>query len=342
MFFSPRAKLKQLMGLCHRLGLSLEAGIDVRKVFAREAEQATGAMRRHLTSISHAIDRGSSLSKAFQLTDDYFPPLLHEMIAVGENTGELDSVLKQLAKHYEEQLSARRQFIGTIIWPMMQLGTCVVFIGVVIWLVGIFGLKNDPFGFGLVGEKGLRTYVQTVVILAFGIWIFVRALNRGVVWVGPVQRLALRLPLLGQALQTFALSRLAWTLQVTMSTGMSVRRALELSLRSTQNAHYIGQIRTIDAEIVAGNSIHEAFEIAGGYPLEFLDTIAVGEEGGKLAESLGHLARQYQERARMAMNAMARIAGGTVWAIIATSIIIMIFRVATSYVGAINDAARMR
>ena len=54
-----------------------------------------------------------------------------------------------------------------------------------------------------------------------------------------------------------------------------------MSLRSTQNARYTDQIPTIDAEIVGGNSIHESFRVAGGYPADFLDTLAVGEQSGK-------------------------------------------------------------
>ena len=56
---------------------------------------------------------------------------------------------------------------------------------------------------------------------------------------------------------------------------------MRLSLRSTQNARYIDHIPAIEAEISAGNSIHEAFCRAGGYPADFLDMLAVGEQSGK-------------------------------------------------------------
>ena len=81
----------------------------------------------------------------------------------------------------------------------------------------------------------------------------------------------------------------------------------------------------------------------GGYPADFLDTLAVGEQSGKMVESMGTLARQYQDRARMAMTALAVVAGVAVMLLIAGLIIAMIFRIfITSYLGPINEALKMK
>ena len=160
------------------------------------------------------------------------------------------------------------------------------------------GSKFDLLGLGLVGNSGLLIYLVFLAAVAAVIWLVIRAITRGLVWTRPIQRLVLRLPGIGGPLQTFALARLAWTMHLTMNTSMDVRRSLQLCLRSTQNARYIDQIPAIDAAIASGGSIHEAFLRAGGYPAEFLDTLAVGEQSGKVVESMGQLARQYQERAQ--------------------------------------------
>ena len=92
MFFSPRITLKPLASLCRRLGTSLEAGIDIRTVLSREAQRAHGPLSRRLLTVSDAIDQGHSLAGAFALTDDFFPPLFHEMIGLGEETGHLEEI----------------------------------------------------------------------------------------------------------------------------------------------------------------------------------------------------------------------------------------------------------
>ncbi len=341
--FSPQIGTNQLVGLCRRLSTALEAGIDARTVWAREAQRATGFLKGRLLDISDAVNQGQSLTDALIPTRDYFPPIFRELTAVGEQTGHLDAVFAQLADHYQAQLTMRRTFLGVIAWPVIELVLSLGVIALAIWLPSAMGLNVDLLGFGLTGNRGLAIYLLFLATIAVSVWLIVRAARRGVVWTRPFQRLVLRIPGVGGPLRTLALSRLAWTLHLTMNTSMDVRRSLALSLRSTQNARYIAQIPTIDAEIAGGNSIHESFRVAGGFPADFLDTLAVGEQSGKMVESMGILARQYQDRARIAMTALAVVAGVAVMMLIAGLIIAMIFRIfITSYLGPINEALKMR
>ena len=290
--------------------------------------------------------RAKPLADALAATDDFFPSLFREMIELGEQTGHLDAVLAQLADHYQNQIDMRRTFWAAITWPLVQLGLAVLIVGFLIWIMGVIrnatGSRSlDILGFGLVGNRGLAVYVGIVC------WHWRGVLARPAGhqprdWSGRGPSSA---PCCGfraseSPLQTLALARLAWSMHVTMNAGMEVRRALRLSLRSTQNARYTDQIPAIDAEIMAGNSIHEAFCRAGGYPPDFLDTLAVGEQSGKVVESMGLLARQYQDRARAALAVLTIFAGWAVWAAIAILIIALIFRIFSFYLGAINDAMR--
>jgi type II secretory pathway component PulF len=93
----------------------------------------------------------------------------------------------------------------------------------------------------------------------------------------------------------------------------------------------------IEAEITAGHSIHEAFCCAGGYPTDFLDTLAVGEQSGQVVESMGRLARLYFQQARDALAVLRMLANGVVYALIAGILILLIFRVFSAYVGMINS-----
>lgn len=344
--FAARIPTKSLASLCRRLSTALGAGLDARSVWAREVEHAREPLRGHLLTVTRAINAGDSLADAFAATGEFFPALFRELLGLGEQTGHLDAVLGQLADHYQNQLNLRRGFLAAIAWPVVQLGLAVFIVGFLIWIMGVIrdltGSRDiDILGLGLVGNRGLAIYAGAVLAAIALCWLIARAVRRGMIWTGPIQRLALRLPGVGKALQTMALARLAWSMQVTMNAGMEVRQALKLSLRSTQNARYIDQIPLIEAEITAGNSIHEAFCRAGGYPQDFLDTLAVGEESGRVVESMGTLARQYQDQARAAMAMLTMFAGWAVWAMIATMIVVLIFRLFSFYLGAINNALRM-
>jgi len=262
---------------------------------------------------------------------------------VGERTGHLSEVFAQLAEHYENQVRLRRNFLAAIAWPMTELFLAASLVGLLIWVMGIInrganGMEPiDPLGFGLIGNSGLLIYAAFLTVAVAVLFVLVKAARGSVARFGPIQRALLRLPVLGNALETLALARLAWSMHLTLNTGMDVRAALKLSLRSTRNARFTGQIPQIDGEIARGNSIYEAFYNTGSYPTEFLDAVAVGHESGKLVESMGRLSDEYQDRARTALAVLTRLGGVAVWVLIAAIIIALIFRLAMFYLGTLNS-----
>jgi len=343
MFFSPRMSLKQLAAFSQRASTCLLAGIDERKICEREAQTAQGlGTRRHMAIISQTVNQGGTLSEGLAATGDFFPPLFHEMVLAGEQSGRLGEVFKQLASHYQNQMTLRRNFLAAIAWPVIELSAAIAIIGLLIWLLGIVNSASrtpiDPLGWGLIGNRGLAIYAAFLAVVGVALWLVIRAVTRGVLWTRPLQRFVLRIPNVGPALQTLALARLAWVMAQTMNTSMDVRRSLKLSLQSTRNAWYIDRIDRIDAEIAGGNSIYEAFCSAGGFPPDFLESIHVGEQSGSLVETLTHVSNLYQDQARAALSVLATIAGFGVWVAVAAIIIVVIFRLAMFYLGVLGGA----
>jgi type IV pilus assembly protein PilC len=346
MLFSARMSLPNRAALCRRLATALTAGIDIRKVLAREAAQArNAAARRRLAEINSAVAQGESLTAALDATGDYFPLLFREMVEVGEQSGHLGEIFAQLAEHYESQLKLRRVFLASITWPAIQLTIALAIVGLLIRLSGTFeGLDGKPLdflGIGLTGARGFAIYVAILAAIAAGLFIVIRASTRGLIFIGPMQRAILRVPVLGRSLQTLALSRLAWSMHLTMNAGMELRKALRLSLRNSGSVRYADVEDKIDAVIADGNSIHEAFQEAGCFPPDFLDSVEVGEESGKLVESMAHLSRQYQDQARAALTTLIMLAGFAVWGLVAILIICVIFRLAFFYINMLNAAGQM-
>lgn len=342
MFFTPRISLKELAGLCQRLATSLEAGVDMRTVWRREATNASrSALRSRFGMLSDDVAAGRSLADSVAECEDFFPPIFRELLRVGEESGRLPDVFAQLHHHYLDQIARRRIFLAAIAWPMLQLAAAIFVIGFLIWILGVIGHSTgttiDILGFGLVGGRGLAIYAAFLSAVGIAVLITIRAVSRGMIWVRPLQRLALRIPALGKPLETLALARLAWALHLTMSTGMDVRRAVRLSLTAARNALYADLIKPIDRWLASGSSLHEAFANTGEFPREFLDTLEVGEQSGKLSESMDHLAAQYRDRAKAALAALTMLAGFAVWCMVALVIILLIFRLFMFYIGTINS-----
>lgn len=346
MLGSPRIGLQTLAGLCRRLSTSLGAGVDVRKVWAREAERATGGAQKRFEFIAKEANKGTPVAEAVDACGDYFPELFRAMMHVGEKAGHQSEVLREMAERYEHQIVLRRSFISAIWWPMVQLGLALLVIGLLIWIMGMLpkqanGQPIDVLGFGLTGNDGLIKYLLIIGTIAVVIALIVRAILRGALWIRPVQRLILRIPKLGRAFETLALARLAWTMHVTFGAGMELKEAIALSLRSSRNAEYADTSGAVWASIRKGSNLHDALDSTAHYPRDFLDTIEVGEQSGRLSESLGKLAEHYEDEARAALAILTRMLGFLVWLLVAGLIIMMIFRLASFYLGVINDALKM-
>jgi type II secretory pathway component PulF len=346
MFFSARIGQKELAQLCRRLATGLEAGLEVRRVWAREAgSRFSPGLRGNLEHVAEGINRGQTLSDALAETGKYFPGLFHELVAVGEQTGKLAEVLKRLAEHYEHQLRLKRIFMAAIAWPMLQLSAAVMVIGLLIYVMGFItgtdGKPVDVLGFGLVGGEGVTIYfliIFAAVAVAFAI---IQAVRRGLAWTRPVQKMLLEIPGLGAQLQTLSLAQLAWTMHLTFEAGMDLLPALPLCLRSTRNARYTDHINEVLTAVRSGEEISEAFAETRAFPRDFLDSLEVGERSGRLPETMAILSGQYQDQAQRALAALTVLAGFAVWGLVAILIIVLIFRLASFYLGTINDALKM-
>jgi type IV pilus assembly protein PilC len=342
-----RASLKELSQLCRRLATSLEAGIDARRTWAREAEGRTSSsLRRQLYPIHEAVQAGRTVTDGLNATGEYFPSMFREMVHVGEQTGKLAEVFRQLADHYDHQLMLRRAFLAAIAWPALQLIGAITVIGVVILVLGVLPLGEggkpiDTLGLGLIGVPGFIKYVLFLGTIAGAMFLLYLAVERGMLWTKPLQRLLLQIPMLGSSLQTLALSRLAWSLHVTMETGMDLRHAMALSLASTHNARYTDHTERVVSQVGRGREISETLAETRAFPREFMDTLEVGERAGRLPESMAILAKQYQEQARRALVTLTVLGGFAIWGLVALILIAMIFQVFSFYLNVINEAGRM-
>jgi type IV pilus assembly protein PilC len=321
----------------------MEAGLDLRRIWQREASGRSAAeLRRRMEQISTDVAKGVSLTEAIATTGDYFPRLFRELVEVGEQSGQLPEVFRHLADHYDQQVSLRRTFLVALTWPAIQLGLVVFIVGFLIWVMGFIGKIThsepiDILGFGLVGNSGLALYlllVGGVAAMAAGA---VSAARRGAAWTRPLLRGVMRLPVLGRALTTLALARLAWSLNLTLETDMPLTRALPLALRSTHHAEFIGHTDEIVRSVAAGDELAEAFANTGRFPTDFLEALHVGEQSGRLPETMTVLSRQYQEQAWSALKTLSVVGAFAVAALVALVIIALIFRLFAFYIGTIYD-----
>ncbi|MEX2171427.1 MAG: type II secretion system F family protein [Pirellulales bacterium] len=339
----PHLSGKRLSDLCHRLAISSESGIDIRRIWQREADSARGSLKSRFAQVRDDVGRGDSLTLALARTGKLFPRLFLELVDVGEQTGTTAEVFHRLASHYEQRHRLERNFLSQIAWPMIQLAAAVGVIGLLILIMGMLpkagGKQTDILGWGLIGMPGFIIYASALAVIGGVVAAIIYAIRRGRAWTRPLQHAIIRLPGVGPCIEKLCLARLAWALHLTLNVEMDLRRLVPLALRATGNDYYIRHTDQIVADVGTGQPLHDAFARSGAFPVQFLDPLAVAEESGQIVESMARLSRQYEEEAESATKTLAVLAGFAVWAIVAAIIIAMIFKLFGFYVGAINEAA---
>ncbi len=338
----PRFRLKDLSELCRRMGIGLEAGIDTRKLWKRESERS----HRHRAALEHVsteINRGNSLVDAIEGTGDSFPPLMHDLIRVGEQTGKLDHIMLRMADHFDHMLTLRRLFLTGITWPAIQLVMAFGVIGMFIFFLGM-AEPTDEFPihtlvFGLRGVSGLIKYVLIVGSICIGGWVLITNWSRGKMGAEFILPLIYRIPQLGGCLRTMALGRMAWTLSLTTDTPMDVMESMRSSLKSTGTPIYSDLRKPVIAELKSGAPIHQALRSTDAFPSDFLDAIEVGEQSGRLSESLFRLSERYEQQAKSAAKILTVIGSFAVWAMAGSLIVYFILKFAIMYTNFITGLA---
>ncbi len=225
--------------------------------------------------------------------------------------------------------------------PALQLMAALGVVGLLIWVVGVIptggGESIDILGLGLVGNQGLLIYFMVLAGIALGLIGLITEWRRGRMGVNTIVALAMRIPAIGTFIQTTALARMAWALSMTTGAGMDARRSMRTALQCTNLGHYEKHEQAIDQSIAAGNPLHQALAQTHAFTGEFVGVVEVGEESGRLSESLENLFQQYEDRANALAGGLATAATFAVWAIVSGFIIFLIFRVASFYVGTLNS-----
>ncbi len=337
-----RIGIQPLSQMLQRVGTSIHAGVALRSIWDKEAMRGTPTYRQQAAVVRDRVAAGDSLSEAMAACGDYFPSLVRDLTDVGEKTGRLDEVLIGLSEHYRHLVSLRRTFLIGIAWPTLQLIIALGVIGLLIFVLGMIGTGPggepiDILGFGLIGGSGLFIYVMLVGMVFGGTALAATALLRGWFGTAPLQ-VAMQVPVVGGYLRTSALARFAWTFSLTLDSGLDARRAMQLSLRSTQNPFYMAQMDAVDQSIAQGREFHESLRATGVFPDAFLDELEAAEIAGTPGETMGRLAEDYRRRATASAAGLTMAATVAVWIVVACFIIFMIFRLAFFYIGTINEA----
>ena len=343
--FARQATDRSLGLACRSLATMLHAGLSIIKAFELISNRGSDfRMRRAMLNVVSDLKSGADVTDALRNAGDYFPSLFIDTIHVAEQSGNMPEVLKALSEHYENNVKLRKDFLGQITLPVIQLVAAVFIIAGMIFLMGIVGAgggqKIDPLGFGLVGADGALHWLGGWAAATCALVIAYKLLVTSLSGQQQLHTVLLKVPVLGHCLRSFAIARFSWSFALTQESGLPIEDSLNASMRATGNGAFIAAAQPMIEHVMEGSTLTEAILLTGLFPDDYAAIVNVAETSGTVPEALHRLSPEFEEEARRSLHALTTALGWLIKAIVAGFIILIIFRIMSWYIGLINSGVQ--
>jgi general secretion pathway protein F len=299
-----RVRPQEVAAFTRQLATLLKAGIPLAEALGALAEQAGNhKLEVALAEIRQKVNEGTALADTLAVHPTIFPDLYVNMVRSGEAAGNLDAVLMRLAEFMDAQNALRAKVSGAMTYPiiMVVLGTLVMGVLMVVVVPKITSIFED-LGKTLPWNTELLIFLADVI----GTWWWALILVVGLSYVGfnrwaarpkgkgVVDRVKLKLPLIGPLVRYVGVARFARTLATMLSAGVPVLSAMEITKRVLNNTVLEKVVEQARDAIREGESIAATLKKSAQFPPLMVHMVAVGERSGQLEAMLENVATAYE------------------------------------------------
>jgi general secretion pathway protein F len=258
-------------------------------------QEASGKLKQVLARVRERIAEGASLSRAFAAEPRTFGESFVSMVAAGEASGALDSVLERLADFLEEQEQVRGRVTSALAYPILMVlvgGGVMLFLltAVIPKIVVIFEDSKAALPLITIALIKLSHFLRGWWWIPAGLVIAAVPLYRKAMLRDDLRlkrdALLLRLPVAGGMLQRLILSRFARVLGLLLTSGVPIIRALEITSEVLVNRVYRGFLQGVLEEVAQGGSLSGSLRKSTLFPPLLVHLVAVGEKSGTLEAML--------------------------------------------------------
>jgi general secretion pathway protein F len=284
------------------LGMLLRAGLPVDKALTSLIVATTEPKsRKLLEQVERDIREGSSLSKALRRFEGLFGRLYISLIQAGEISGNLDASIERLSEYLERQQQLRERIVNATIYPIILLTVTVL--SIVILMTFVMPKFKQLFAdmdaelpaitqAFLAASDFLRDYGSLLSAILLGSGAALYLLRRNAAFAAALDRLVLRLPLVGSLVNKVQIARYAETLSIMLKCGIPIQKSLGASSEVVTNSWIRQKLSASANEIKEGGSFSSA--IGRYFPALTQQMVKIGEQAGSLDETLANISRVIQ------------------------------------------------
>ncbi len=309
---------KDIAFFTRQLATMLRAGVPLLQAFDIIARGHSNArFSRLMMDIKNKIETGSSLSQAFREHREHFDALYCNLVQAGESSGTLDAVLDRLATYKEKILAIKSKIKSALFYPISVMVVAIV----VIWVIMVFVIPSFKEVFKNFGAELPFPTLVVIAISDFFVkwwWLMFIAGAGTIIGIGvmfkrsdavryTVDRLMLKVPVVGPIIEKATIARWTRTLQTMFAAGVPLVESLDAVGGAAGNIVYAQATKRIQTEVSTGSSLTNAMSNTRLFPTMVLQMTQIGEESGSLDNMLGKVAEFYEREVDDAVAALSSL-----------------------------------
>jgi general secretion pathway protein F len=332
-----RVRPQEVSAFTRQMATLLKAGIPLAEALGALSEQADNKkLEVVLAEIRQKVNEGSSFADTLAKHPSIFPELYTNMVRSGEAAGNLDAVLARLADFLDAQDTLRSKVSGALTYPiiMVILGSIVMGVLMVVVVPKITSIFEDlgktlPWNTQLLifAADVVGGYWWAVIIVVTSAYLLYRRWSRTPKGRAIVDRVRLKLPLVGPLVRFVGVARFARTLATMLAAGVPVLTALEIVKKVLNNTVLEKVVEEARESIREGESIAAPLKRSGQFPSLMVHMVAVGERSGQLEAMLENVASAYERDVEGKVNRLTTILSPLLIVTMALAVTFIVFSV---------------
>lgn len=313
--FFNKVKYDDLIFFTRQLQTIIRAGIPlISGLKALEEQTQNVRLRAAIKNVYQDVDRGQTFSDALSKHRTVFSEIYISMVRAGEMSGSLDDVMERLSGVLEFQMKTKEKLKSAMRYPMFVVFTLVAAFVVLIRFVvpkfsSVFKSANMelplPTQILLTISDISQRYTLVVILVVVAIGALYFFYNRTAHGKYSIDRVKLKVPLIGQIILKICMNRFAFMLENLVKAGVPIIRTLEIVSKTVGNEFIARKVDEIGGKIEKGRGITKPLKDAGIFPPLVIHLISTGEETGSLEEMLREVSLHYDREIEYSVSRLS-------------------------------------
>ena len=319
-FFSAGGKItsKDITVFSRQLATMMSSGVPLVQSFEIVGRgHENPAMQEMILSIKGDIESGTALNEALSKHPQQFNELYTNLVTAGEQSGILESILHKLATYMEKTEALKSKIKGALFYPIAVVVvafiiTCIL----MIFVIPQFQEMFSNFGADLPALTtiviNMSKWFQEFWWLMFGVIIgsvvgIIQLKKRSKRFAHFLDRISLKIPIIGEILEKSAIARFARTLATMFAAGTPLVEAMTSVAGACGNIVFYDATMKMRDEIATGTQLQVSMRETNLFPNMVVQMVAIGEESGALDSMLGKVADWYEQEVDDAVDALTSL-----------------------------------